>query len=486
MKFLKNAYCRKTALLTVVFVMLIGFQNCMDSDFSGQNRMPDAVNSLENTENLQNVAVDQADFKIVQAIATGSDHICVILISEDNSIEGGLVKCWGRNDFGQLGTDQVYQTSQGDDTSNEVFFVDLGVGRIVKAITAGDKHTCAILDNDQVKCWGANDFGQLGLGDINHRGDDVENEMGDNLPFIDLGGDHTAKALFARYNYTCAILDNDQLKCWGDNYFGQLGLGDVNARGDESYEMGDDLPYVDLGADRTVKAVTAGKSHTCAILDNDQLKCWGINNFGQLGLEDRISRGDALDEMGDNLNFVDLGASRTVKTVISGDSYTCAILDNDQLKCWGLNHLFGQTSAINYLGDEVNEMGDGLGYVQLDADRTVHFATGAPYHICIILDNAQLKCWGKNDRGQLGLGDTDYRGDAIDESVAQLPIVDLGTDRSVQFLVAGDKHTCGILDDNKVKCWGSNEHHQLWLNDTEDHRGDVPNEMGDNLPYVNL
>ena len=484
-KLVKNVYRRKVALLfTSAFVLVIGFQNCGDSDFTGQNRMPDSVNSLENAENLQNTAFNTADFEIVHSIAAGTDHTCVILNSNDDSIEGGLVKCWGEDDSGRLGVSQFLQNNQ--DTSQEEVFVDLGTNHTAKAITAGDKHTCAILDNDQVKCWGANDHGQLGLGDTNLRGDDVENEMGDNLPFVDLGVDHTAKAIFARYNYTCAILDNDKLKCWGHNYFGQLGLGDTNSRGDEPYEMGDDLPFVDLGSDHTVKAITAGKNHTCAILNNDGLKCWGINNFGQLGLEDIISQGDDLNEMGDNLPYVDLGSNRTVKNVTAGDSYTCAILDNNRLKCWGLNHLFGLGSAMDYLGDEAGEMGDDLEYVQIDSGRTAHFVTGGPYHICLALNGGQLKCWGRNDKGQLGLGDTDYRGDTDDESVAQLPFVDLGTDRSAQFLVAGDKHTCGILDDNKVKCWGSNEHHQLWLNDTQDHRGDTSNEMGDSLPYIDF
>ena len=477
----KSTYCKRVTLfLSATLLMLIGFQNCMDSDFDGQNRMPDAVSSVQTT------AFDPSDFNLLQSIVAGSDHTCSILGSEDESVEGGLVKCWGRNDFGQLGSDQIHQNSQDNNTSSEEIFVDLGTGHTAKAIAAGDKHTCVILNTDQVKCWGANDYGQLGLGDASHRGADLENEMGDNLPYVDLGSDHTANALFARYNYTCAILDNDRLKCWGDNGFGQLGLEDIDARGDELNEMGDDLPYVDLGDSHLVKDATLGKNHTCAILDSDRLKCWGINNFGQLGLGDDVSRGDDVNEMGDDLPYVDLGLDRAVKSMTAGDSYTCAILDNDRLKCWGINHLFGLTASINYLGDEADEMGDQLEYVQLGDDRMAHFVTGGPYHICLTLDSGQVKCWGKNDRGQLGLGDVDYRGDGDNEGVDRLPFVNLGTDRSAEVLVAGDKHTCGILDDNKIKCWGSNEYHQLWLNDTEDHRGDSPNEMGDNLPYIDL
>jgi alpha-tubulin suppressor-like RCC1 family protein len=110
-------------------------------------------------------------------------------------------------------------------------------------IAAGLQYACALLDNGQVKCWGTG--GPLGLGDTNKRGDGP-GEMGDALPFVDLGNGRSARVIAAG-GASCALLDNDQVKCWGDNYFGELGLGDTNNRGDGPGEMGDALPPVDLG-----------------------------------------------------------------------------------------------------------------------------------------------------------------------------------------------------------------------------------------------
>ena len=77
--------------------------------------------------------------------------------------------------------------------------------------------------------------------------------------------------------HSCFMLDNGSVKCWGKNNMGQLGLGDTSNRGDNSSEMGDNLTIVDLGTGRTATAIEAGKHHTCAILDNSSIKCWGYN-----------------------------------------------------------------------------------------------------------------------------------------------------------------------------------------------------------------
>lgn len=128
-------------------------------------------------------------------------------------------------------------------------------------------HACALLTNGSIKCWGFNDYGQLGLGDTRSRGDDPD-EMGANLPPVDLGSGRHAKAIALGVRHTCAILDDDRVKCWGMNAHGRLGLADLEARGDAPGEMGDALPYVDLGDGRTAVAVAAGQAHTCALLDD--------------------------------------------------------------------------------------------------------------------------------------------------------------------------------------------------------------------------
>ena len=102
--------------------------------------------------------------------------------------------------------------------------------------------------------------------------------MVSDLPAVDLGMGRTARMIFAGGNNTCAILDNGELKCWGSNDSGQLGLGlgDMDHRGDEPNEMAM-LPAIDLGSGRTARMIAVGSAHTCAILDNDELKCWGAN-----------------------------------------------------------------------------------------------------------------------------------------------------------------------------------------------------------------
>lgn len=123
--------------------------------------------------------------------------------------------------------------------------VDLGPGVTAIAVSAGSAHTCALTSDGGIKCWGASFRGALGLGDTNYRGDNP-NEMGTNLPFVDLGPGVTVTTVRTGASHTCAVLTGGSIKCWGNNFAGQLGLGDIYDRGDEPYEMGDYLPTLDL------------------------------------------------------------------------------------------------------------------------------------------------------------------------------------------------------------------------------------------------
>ena len=107
--------------------------------------------------------------------------------------------------------------------------------------------------------------------------------MGDILTAVDLGTLRSAKAISAGYQHTCVILDNESVKCWGFNDKGQLGQGDSVSRGDGSNEMGDNLTVIDLGSGRTAASITAGAKHTCVMLDNASIKCWGYRYYGQMG-----------------------------------------------------------------------------------------------------------------------------------------------------------------------------------------------------------
>jgi alpha-tubulin suppressor-like RCC1 family protein len=265
-----------------------------------------------------------------------------------------------------------------------------------------------------------------------------------------------------------------------------LGLGDTDNRGDNSSKMGDNLTIVDLGTGRTATAIEAGDHHTCAILDDASLKCWGENGNGQLGLGAGISnRGDGSGEMGDNLTAINLGSGRTATSITTGTGYTCVLLDDDSVKCWGRAD-YGQLGAGKT--EEYNE--PNASPIDLGTGITATAIASGYFHTCAILDNSSIKCWGRNDSGQLGIGDTGNRGDGTNSSGLtemgdNLPAVDLGAGRTARAISAGDRHTCVVLDNTSLKCWGKNESGQLGLGDNSP-RGDNSSEMGDNLPVISL
>jgi alpha-tubulin suppressor-like RCC1 family protein len=153
------------------------------------------------------------------------------------------------------------------------------------------------------------------------------------LPALNWGAGHSASSI-ATGSVNCAVLNDATLKCWGQGYEGQLGQPGGNL-GSTPEELAA-LNGVDLGKGRTAKTVVVQHSHVCAVLDNGQLKCWGFNGSGQLGLGTTVSVGDAPGDMGDNLHPVNLGG-HTVHQVAAGLTHTCAILDDGTLKCWGSN-----------------------------------------------------------------------------------------------------------------------------------------------------
>ena len=148
-----------------------------------------------------------------------------------------------------------------------------------------------MLDNGTVKCFGWNDSGQLGIDNDTQMGDDT-GEMA-LLTGINLGTGRTATAISAGGYHACALLDNGSVKCWGGNGYGQLGIDNTTTMGDDSGEMAQ-LTGINLGTGRTATAISAGYDHTCALLDNGAVKCWGLNSSGQLGLDNRTNMGLSL------------------------------------------------------------------------------------------------------------------------------------------------------------------------------------------------
>jgi len=380
------------------------------------------------------------------------------------------------------------------------------------AASSGSSHTCAVLNDDTVKCWGSGSNGRLGYGDTSTRGNQA-NQMGNNLPTVDLGTGKTAKQVSASYEHTCAVLNDDTVKCWGKGNYGQLGYGDTNSRGDsgasatscdDGKQMGDCLPVVDLGVNKTAKQVAAGGYHTCAILNDDTVKCWGAGNSGQLGY------GGTSYKYSPPTATVDLGTCGTstclAKKIIAGSTHTCAVLNDDTVKCWGRGYYgqlgYGNTNNQNSPPTETVDLGT-CGSSNCTAKQLV----AGWHHTCAVLNDDTVKCWGHGESGKLGYGDTNNRGDSgagatsCNEGKEMgdcLPTVDLGTCGSssctAKQVVPGRIHTCAVLNDDTVKCWGLGEYGRLGYGDTNS-RGDSGasatscnqgKEMGDCLPTVDL
>eukprot|EP01083_Nonionella_stella_P279496 950765_1 len=254
-------------------------------------------------------------------VETGANHNCAI-----SSHAPKKVKCWGLNEFGQLG---LLLNNRGDapnEMGTSLPAIDLGSTFIPMRISAGQSHTCAVSNTSKVKCFGHNGYGQLGLGDTNNRGDGP-NEMGDNLHEIDLGTNFIpiVEQIMTRGYHSCSLSTTNTVKCFGYNDYGQLGLGDTNNRGDEANQMGDTLLEINLGTNFIPMQIATGAFHTCALSTANKVKCFGLNSDGQLGYGDTNSRGDASNQMSDSLLEIDLGTSFIPIQIVTGMYHTCSL-----------------------------------------------------------------------------------------------------------------------------------------------------------------
>jgi alpha-tubulin suppressor-like RCC1 family protein len=279
------------------------------------------------------------------------------------------------------------------------------------------------------------------------------------------GVKYTAKSLSAGDSHACVILSDDALKCWGRNTYGQLGIGDNLNRGDAKNEMGNNLPKVNLGVGKTAKFVSAGTDHTCAILNDDTLKCWGDNTYGQLGYSNTTTISSP------NNAPVSFATGRSVLQVSAGIAHTCALLDDNTVRCWGKNESgqLGRENTDSLTAPAANA-------VQLGTGRTAVQISARGNHSCAVLDDGTVKCWGENYKGQLGQNDAKSEMSMIGVGPNQmgdyLTPIELGTGRTAidvetsNVATAGNQsfgNTCVLLDDQNIKCWGGNSFFQLGL-----------------------
>ena len=232
----------------------------------------------------------------VKAIAAGASHTCALMKT------AGAVKCWGSNSFGELGDGNYFVSSHTP--------VDVLALSDVTAIAAGSGHTCALTDAGGVKCWGDNEYGQLGIDHVTPYSDTPVN-----VTSLDSG----VAAIAAGGIHTCALIKGGGVKCWGYNHHGQLGDGTYTQR---------DTPTT-VHESTGFKAVAAGAEHTCALTEAGGVKCWGDNEYGQLGDD------NAPTDRNEPVNVYNLDSG--IKAIAAGARHSCALTDGGSARCWGLN-----------------------------------------------------------------------------------------------------------------------------------------------------
>ena len=370
----------------------------------------------------------------VTAISGGSGYMCALFEDEDSL---AIMKCWGRNNYGQLGS---------GDEMNRLNPANLSPTLPVTAFSAGASHVCVVttLTDSKLACWGRNNKGQLGTGNKTNQSSATNVNLGSNI---------IATAVSAGGLHSCAIVTNDKIKCWGLGSLGQLGNGASN---DSSSPVS-----VTMGGSVTAEKISAGTLHTCAIFNDNKVYCWGENSSGQLGIGSTTAQNTP--------TVVNLGDSKTATAISAGNNHTCAILGDGSVKCWGSNDSgqVGDRSTTNRTSPVLVPLGSGRTATAIHAKRN---------HSCAILDDGSLLCWGLNEHGQLGDGTTTNRNTPVSP--------DLGESRTATKIWGGGSQNCALLDDESLKCWGNNHNGQAGLPTA--HRGDQANEMGENLIFVDF
>ncbi|MBN1609845.1 MAG: hypothetical protein JW940_24645 [Polyangiaceae bacterium] len=291
-------------------------------------------------------------------------------------------------------------------------------------LALGDGQSCAVLFGGELRCWGAlprtDPDAVVGLGPSS------DNMVAFRLPSVsdvDLAEEHA-----------CAVADG-RVWCWGDNEYGQLGVADAASPG--PHRVPDATPSA------AAESVTTGRRHSCA-LERGRVRCWGYNSDGQLG---RPNRDEALPPASAASGLED------VVELHAGGSHTCAQPAWGVLNCWGSNS-FGQIAAP--LEAEFSDEAHALSFYALK------FSLGGS-HTCAINTSGEVLCWGNNKLGQLGRQpETDAASDT-QSSPTPLRVAKDGKDdwMKATHIACGWRHSCAILDDGTVACWGDPGEGQL-------------------------
>ena len=343
-------------------------------------------------------------------IAAGDKHTCAIAAND-------TIWCWGYNFFSQLGSSAFTD----DFSINPIQTTALPGSRIAKRIVAGANHTCVLATDGTVWCWGDNGYGSVGVSGGNQP-DPVQVTLGATATMIAAGG-------FT----TCAVLSNNSLQCWGRNNKGQLGNGTSGSTGVSTPVYTSFVP-----ASFIVAHLEIGNAHSCAISAVGAAWCWGEFTNGRLGTT-------ALSNAVTPTATASLGG--TASEVAAGGAHTCALLTNGNVSCFGNNNMGQLGQALTTASSSTPTL------VTLAATAT-HVSAGSQF-TCALLSTAAVQCFGQNASGQLGSGSSG--------SARQTPDAVTGLTGTVVDVTTGTNHACAVMSTGQVRCWGLNDLGQLGI-----------------------
>jgi alpha-tubulin suppressor-like RCC1 family protein len=365
------------------------------------------------------------------SITSGESHTCGLTAE-------GVAYCWGSDEYGQLGNGGTSEDTQSPfpvDTST------ISGSKVFVHLSAGYTHTCGITVEGVAYCWGADNHGQLGNG-----GGSLDTQSPFPVDTSTIPGNKAFVQLTGGYGHTCGLTAEGVATCWGWDYYGQLGNGGGSLDTQSPFPVDTST----IPGNKVFVSITTGRSHTCGLTAEGVAYCWGRDNNGQLG-----NGGASLDTQSPSpVDSSTMTGNKAFVSIQNGVVHTCGLTVDGVAYCWGL--------------DSRGQLGNGGGSLATQSPSPVDTSiilgnkafvqmTAGGEHSCGLTADGVAYCWGSNQYGQLGNGDS-----AIDkESPSPVETSTIGGNKSFVKLSVRVDHTCGLTADGAAVCWGSDAHGQI-------------------------
>jgi alpha-tubulin suppressor-like RCC1 family protein len=315
------------------------------------------------------------------------------------TMDDGSLYCWGNNEDGQIGAGSKCTYGSYIDGCNgysgvsSPTKVSLPLGLNATAVSVGEKHACAILSDNSVWCWGSNYYGQLGVGNSSNTGNWRFTPTAVTMP---VGVSATAIAL--GLTHTCMVVSDGRAFCWGEGDDGRLGHGSTS----------DEVIPAQVSGSSSYVSISVGEYHSCAITTIGTVQCWGVNWDGQLGDGSGTYGGRSFPA------DVSLPIGTIVTSLSSGEKHNCVVTSSMSLYCWGEDGNNRLNTEYECTNDFTNGCYNNDRHTPalsiLPSGRNAIAVIAGDEWTCLIIDNGGVYCFGDNSRGELGNGSTDGNG----------------------------------------------------------------------------